>query len=383
MKCARGPLDKLKARKPLGRMPIPMAIAPAITVGIIATKPTLTPWNSPNLTLRSAQWSQVGANPRGAPVTVSYDGSSRLPLSGACYANSGSIYFVTDSAAFEIDGLFNCYRIYMDLGDGAGWRVGGTVQSAGTATRYFTLVDCGAFVAPSAPKRVRIDVDGAAQLYGISTLATETVWPLRDASPARGVLIGDSFAEGVGAQFGALDGYAQAMGRILGFDDWIVAGAGGTGLLQPNGARVNYLSRLSADVINQAPDLIVLQCTQNDNSLPLTQVHANLSAIIQAIRAALPQSIVVILGVWNANSSPSALATALNGDLAATALGLGVPYIDQLSWITGSGNIGAPAGNGNADIYVSPDGVHPSAAGHLYRAQRCSDAICSIMANLD
>lgn len=58
--------------------------------------------------------------------------------------------------------------------------------------------------------------------------------------------------------------------------------------------------------------------------------------------------------------------------LAALAAARGLRYISPIAegWITGNGKVGATTGNGNADIYISSDGTHPSNAGHEYLAWR-------------
>jgi len=49
------------------------------------------------------------------------------------------------------------------------------------------------------------------------------------------------------------------------------------------------------------------------------------------------------------------------------------------SWFTGSGNVASPIGDGNADFYVSPDGVHPEVRGVDYLAVRISQSIANIL----
>jgi hypothetical protein len=49
------------------------------------------------------------------------------------------------------------------------------------------------------------------------------------------------------------------------------------------------------------------------------------------------------------------------------------------SWITGTGNVSNPVGNGNADLYISSDGVHPTSAGIAYLAGRITTAVKSII----
>jgi hypothetical protein len=52
------------------------------------------------------------------------------------------------------------------------------------------------------------------------------------------------------------------------------------------------------------------------------------------------------------------------------------------SWFTGSGNVANPVGDGNADFYVSPDGVHPEPRGVKYLGSRIADAFAGVLPNI-
>jgi hypothetical protein len=49
------------------------------------------------------------------------------------------------------------------------------------------------------------------------------------------------------------------------------------------------------------------------------------------------------------------------------------------SWFKGSGNVANLKGDGNADMYVSPDGVHPEFRGAEYLAQKIATSIAAIL----
>ena len=48
----------------------------------------------------------------------------------------------------------------------------------------------------------------------------------------------------------------------------------------------------------------------------------------------------------------------------------GVTFLDVSGYHTGTGHIGGETGAGNSNLYVGPDRVHPTAAGHLYSGSR-------------
>lgn len=47
-------------------------------------------------------------------------------------------------------------------------------------------------------------------------------------------------------------------------------------------------------------------------------------------------------------------------------------------WVTGTGNAGTPAGDGNADLFLSADGRHPTRAGAENLAHRLTDGLAAV-----
>jgi lysophospholipase L1-like esterase len=164
------------------------------------------------------------------------------------------------------------------------------------------------------------------------------------------------------------------------------------------GARINSSARA-------APDLFITAGGINDNNWlaapPLFATGADAKASFEAgvsnyyrsLRAALPNAVLVAIGPWQPNVAfyptvaPTKVAT-ITAALQATA-GPWV-FIDNLvggwinsagasspatgvPWQTGTGNVGAPKGDGNGDIYVLPDGTHPTEAGCSYLARQLAD----------
>jgi lysophospholipase L1-like esterase len=48
-------------------------------------------------------------------------------------------------------------------------------------------------------------------------------------------------------------------------------------------------------------------------------------------------------------------------------------------WFTGTGSTAGAAGNGNCDVYISSDAIHPNDAGHAFLAGRLADDIRRIL----
>jgi hypothetical protein len=53
------------------------------------------------------------------------------------------------------------------------------------------------------------------------------------------------------------------------------------------------------------------------------------------------------------------------------------------AWLTGTGNVGSPAGDGNRDVYLGADGVTPTRAGAAYLGKRAQFAIRPPSTGLD
>jgi hypothetical protein len=212
---------------------------------------------------------------------------------------------------------------------------------------------------------------------GIQHLPTDTViTPLLKRGP-RLAVVGDSYA--VGSQGGnnrALS-YVPKMARSIGCRDFTMStAAGGTGLIAP-GAYVKYLDRIG-DVTRITPDIVILQGTLNDGASTAADVKAAAIAYVNAVRAALPNALIVICGTLYA-ATPGATYTAHSVALGEAATDRGVPFINPIGWFNGTGTNVAPAGNGNADYYRASDTSHPSPIGHNYLGNRMAGAMQRIL----
>lgn len=199
-------------------------------------------------------------------------------------------------------------------------------------------------------------------------------------------VLGDSIAQGFSSEDHATEAYPIVLGNILG---WTVfnAGTGGTGYLREStpGAHDTYADKL-ASVLAQAPDVILVQGSNND--LPgyggegwnSTQIADAASSLFRTIRAALPSvRLIVTFPLFKVRGLiypliSDALYTGLRTAML-NALPGGAEWIDPVTteWITGTGISTHPRGDGNGDTYLA-DGIHPTTAGHAYLATRFVDA---------
>lgn len=241
---------------------------------------------------------------------------------------------------------------------------------------YHLMVDLGS----RAHRRIAVDFDQL-DFGGIYLLPTDTIYALNIRRP-KVVVLGDSFVFGTGAT-NQFTSFASQMGVNLGWD-LRNCGEGGTGWLSPGDItyQMTIPERITADVIPQNPDLILIGGGTNDTTTAnaaytAAALQAAVTAGLNTLRAALPNTPVVVLSAWvpgNTSSSAAARSAAGAAVLAGAAAVPSVISIDTTNWVTGSGTVGAPAGNGSADILVSADGIHPTQFGHDHLATRIPSA---------
>lgn len=310
-------------------------------------------FNSSTLTVLGGTMVQVGANSRGKVLSATTIGSGNPDIGG-----SGYVAAVTDEPIFNIN-IFN--------GGYTGVWIDGEfvafLSLASGVQNYVTLDFSG--VAPSRKARaVKVGLAASCEFVGFRSAGTGVFLPYSPYDPIKAVLIGDSFPEG-GTHFLS---YAAHVGRRLGIENFRVSGVGGTGVQQINGSRVNYVDRFTVDVINQAPDLVIIQPSQNDISFSTAAVKAANKALVRRVQVELPNAFCIQMGIWNARSPLSGTTATINTDARALASECGIPFVDWSDINTGTGQINSRNGVGNSDFNTTTDGTHPTVIpGHNVR----------------
>jgi lysophospholipase L1-like esterase len=188
------------------------------------------------------------------------------------------------------------------------------------------------------------------------------------------VFIGDSFTEPAGTTE-KWNGWAGVSSKLLGLDGW-QSGSGGTGYLQGSTDRPKYIDRINTDAIAYNPDGIVLAGGINDSATYTKPIfEAAIDAICTQIRASLPNIELVLVAPWRPNETANvAIYDAMSIIMKAKCIQYNAIFIETKGWLTGTGNAGSPNGTGNADLYISSDGIHPNTAGHIYLGQKFASA---------
>lgn len=130
-----------------------------------------------------------------------------------------------------------------------------TPQAASGAQRYYI---------PLGSRKIRrfdYIMDDGAYFGGCYTGANDTITPADIRGP-KTVVMGDSFfATTVTGR--TINGIPVIMGDMLGWDDVISTGSGGTGLLA-KGSKTTFRERVQHDVIDLNPDVVVICGSTND-----------------------------------------------------------------------------------------------------------------------
>lgn len=203
-------------------------------------------------------------------------------------------------------------------------------------------------------RRWEISWTGDARIRGINIPSTGKIlpWPAPDKEPSL-VILGDSQQAGT-YLITATGHMGLRMGHRLGlYAKMSLNAQGGTGWNTVNGTSPKWSDPLRvADIIAQAPDMLLIIGSQNDVDNAATGTAV--TTALDQITAALPNTLIVGLGSALCTGSTNTKA----GFLAAQNQSR-IRYIDNVAqgWINGTGKITGENGTGNRDFFISGDGT--------------------------
>lgn len=169
-------------------------------------------------------------------------------------------------------------------------------------------------------------------------------------------------------QQGGLTSIPWRTSDLLGWEP-IVDGDGGSGyLIAPT-----FRSRLTA-ILATDPDALVIAGGINDGT---TGLATEIDTYFDAIVAARPDMPVFVCGPWAASDTSRVSQAGKFATIQAAAEDHGFIFLDNFTvpWITGTGTIAAPTGDGNADWMSASDGTHASPDGRRYLATRLAESL--------
>ncbi len=190
----------------------------------------------------------------------------------------------------------------------------------------------------------------------------------------RAMFLGDSLTEGPAGQ-AALTSFAPRAAELLGWNDAWLSGVGATGYLTAPAPKLTFRQRYAADVKPYAPEVLVIAGGINDLAFSDGAIKAEATLLFDQIQADLPNALVFVAGpLASADRLRPGINLALKAAVGSRINFYWVPNMDE-RWITGTGNAGRPAGDGNADIVVSADTMHPTPAGIEFIATKLAEFI--------
>ncbi|WP_370327095.1 hypothetical protein [Euzebya sp.] len=218
--------------------------------------------------------------------------------------------------------------------------------------------------APEPPAAVTTATPPGTDAPATATPAPSDTATASVAGSRRAVVLGDRYAVGPDGE----EGYATDLSELTG---WDVVDAGGTGAyVDPSGDA--FAAAAEAAILETDPPGLMVIAGGADDADAIAAVRPAADELFDTILLTSRDTQLVVVGpIWH-EGSPPAEVLAVRDSIEAAARRRNIPFIDPLAeqWITGTGTVAAPAGDGNADRSVSADGTGLTAAGQAYLAER-------------
>lgn len=230
-------------------------------------------------------------------------------------------------------------------------------------------------------RRITVMWPGSNHFYGVQLQPGDSVSKVTPTfAPYSLFTVGDSYFGGSPYHPCVSDrGPVHILAELLGAKQYQMDGVGGSGYITSgSGLPFGNTTRLAR--IPAAQDVIVVAGGIND---PTTGLQTAVESYLTALRAAQPNAMVFVLGPWAGSSGPSATTLAKEAAISAAVAAVNDARITFVpvntdstgAWIQGTGRVSAPNNTGNADLYIAPDGSHPTCRGSEYLMGRLADAI--------
>lgn len=384
-----------RARRSNPRVLPDMQVPPAVTTSITTAPAAQT--RTYQYTTNPAPFRILGGNPVVTAVdyvqawclTRTGTGAGSILPDPARDAVAWRMEFMTDSVApvVVLRNLVNApYRFIVD---GQYVSRTATVAPGGTAGGPFYVTLDFSSAGGRARRHIAVEIEQSFAFRGVNVRPDESVDPALAMDLLRMTIGGDSITAGTGAPY-LSDTWAWGLADCLGIRDMWPVGSGGTGYISTLGGTRYNLRQHIQDLTDPNPDLVAFAMGINDSASPVASIRTECGLCIDAVRAVEPTVPLFVFGVFKGTV---ALATiqAIEANLKSLVDARGdsnlffVPITGTGSAgdspvIFGTGRVGAPAGNGNSDIYTSADGTHPVRDGHTRIATQMADNLLAAIA---
>lgn len=317
----------------------------------------------------------------------------------------GGVSFMTDAPQFQIvlpANIGPSLNIYVN---GVPVTLGMTASNQSVSGQFFSVV-----FSDRRPRLITLEVQTnlIPGFYGVLMNDTVShVWAPAPPIAFNMSFVGTSYFDGSGQHPVTPSlGIASQIARYLGVSNyWIDRLGSGTGYVATGGTGpFGLATRLAAMVATNPQLLLISGGGINDQtsgviaplgaaSLAAFNVeYAAALAYYTAVRAALPSTIIIVIGSETGSSGPSAAVLNMEAAVAAAVVAMGdanILFIPQAStkassaWISGTGNAPVPNGTGNSDFLISTDNIHPVQLGANEIAFRSANAVRNIISTLN
>jgi lysophospholipase L1-like esterase len=192
-------------------------------------------------------------------------------------------------------------------------------------------------------------------------------WPGATADAPFVSFIGDSWTDGSGATDKV--GYAYLTGRQLGWTHRVL-GVGGSGYVRGGAGNVPFDERI-LPAVSGNPDVVVIQGSINERSTPTPELSAAVAdTLTRLVRAAGPDTAVVVLGASHVPGVPVEYVDKVNDVVRAEAARQGLRFVD----------VAAEVWSDPADPTIWADPYHVNDAGAQQIAQRLAPVLQAVVA---
>jgi lysophospholipase L1-like esterase len=179
--------------------------------------------------------------------------------------------------------------------------------------------------------------------------------------------IGDSWTDGAGATEKV--GYAYLTGRLLGWTHRVL-GVGGSGYVRGGAGNVPFDERI-LPAVSDNPDVVVIQGSINERSTPSPELAAAVTdTLTRLVRAAGPDTAVVVLGASHVPGVPVEYVDKVNDVVRAEAARQGLLFVD----------VAAEVWSDPADPSIWADPYHVNDAGAQQIAERLAPVLQAVLA---
>src|SRR4051794_17041129 len=192
-------------------------------------------------------------------------------------------------------------------------------------------------------------------------------WPGATADAPFVSFIGDSWTYGTGTT--DLDGYAYRTGRVLGWTHRVL-GVAGSGYVRGGSGDVPFDERI-LPAVSGDPDVVVVQGSINENGTPSAELAAAVAdTLTRLVRAAGPDTAVVVLGASHVPGMPARDVDEVNDVVRAEAARQGLPFVD----------VAAEVWSDPADPSIWADPYHVNDVGAQQIADRLAPVLRDVLA---